>query len=235
MRPLLPNAPLKRSADVALNAAKPFVPLARPAPRRLGGWKPGKPPWYRLIPSLPPGLHAGEAERWIQAGIVPVARRVALRRGGRTVREPEFDPAVLKPLRQDVPAWRQADRRGRPADTRPKPGEGARTSNATIARVAGLDRYAAHFATARALNRRLVACLGPTNSGKTYFGLSRLAEAESGVILGPLRLLAHEYREALEGQGVATALSTGEERIACPAAAIRRRLSRCVPSTRRSM
>jgi ATP-dependent RNA helicase SUPV3L1/SUV3 len=65
----------------------------------------------------------------------------------------------------------------------------------------------------RALDRRLVACLGPTNSGKTYFGLSRLARAESGIILGPLRLLAHEYREALEAQDIPTALSTGEERI----------------------
>jgi ATP-dependent RNA helicase SUPV3L1/SUV3 len=82
--------------------------------------------------------------------------------------------------------------------------------------VAGLDRYAAHFATARALDRRLVACLGPTNSGKTHFGLSRLARAESGVILGPLRLLAHEYREALEARGVPAALSTGEERILVP-------------------
>ena len=27
---------------------------------------------------------------------------------------------------------------------------------------------------------RIVACLGPTNSGKTHYGLSRLAEAESG-------------------------------------------------------
>src|SRR3712207_2241060 len=91
-----------------------------------------------------------------------------------------------------------------------------RARNAAVARVAGLDRYAAHFATARALDRGIVACLGPTNSGKTFFGLTRLAEAESGVALGPLRLLAHEYREALEARGVPTALSTGEERIAAP-------------------
>jgi ATP-dependent RNA helicase SUPV3L1/SUV3 len=162
------------------------------------------------------GCTREEAERWTQVGLVPVARRVVLRRGGRTVREPEFDPATLKPLRQEVPAWRQADRRGRPVDGRPRPEEGTRTSSAAIARVAGLDRYAAHFATARSLDRRIIACLGPTNSGKTYFGLSRLAEAKSGIILGPLRLLAHEYREALEGRGIPTALLTGEERIAVP-------------------
>jgi ATP-dependent RNA helicase SUPV3L1/SUV3 len=160
------------------------------------------------------GCSAEEAERWIRSGLVPVARRVSIRRGARTVRESEFDPAVLERLRDNVPAWR----RGGPAPAaRPEarePGRGA--SNAALARVAGLDRYAAHFATARALERRIVACLGPTNSGKTYYGLSRLAQAESGVILGPLRLLAHEYREALEGQGIPTALSTGEERIPVP-------------------
>jgi ATP-dependent RNA helicase SUPV3L1/SUV3 len=163
------------------------------------------------------GCTREEAERWVRAGLVPVARRVAVRRGGRTVREAEFDPGALEALRREVPDWREAERRARPAEP-PRvvrdPGRGS--TNAAVARVAGLDRYAAHFATARALDRRLIACLGPTNSGKTYFGLSRLAAAESGVILGPLRLLAHEYREALEAQGVPTALSTGEERIPSP-------------------
>jgi ATP-dependent RNA helicase SUPV3L1/SUV3 len=162
------------------------------------------------------GCSAEEAERWIRAGLVPVARRVAVRRGGRTTREAEFDPAVLERLREAVPTWRRGPA-ARPAESqRDGRQEGRGASNAAVARVAGLDRYAGHFATARALDRRLVACLGPTNSGKTYFGLSRLAGAESGIILGPLRLLAHEYREALEGQGIPTALSTGEERTVVP-------------------
>ncbi|WP_458095631.1 helicase-related protein [Roseomonas sp. WA12] len=154
-----------------------------------------------------------EAERWIRAGLVPVARRVEARRGGRTFREAEFDPAALEALRPEVPGWREADAGNRPGAERGTWTETRRASNAAVARIAGLDRYAAHFATARALNRRIIACLGPTNSGKTYFGLSRLAEAESGIALGPLRLLAHEYREALEARGIPTALSTGEERI----------------------
>jgi ATP-dependent RNA helicase SUPV3L1/SUV3 len=182
--------------------------------RRLETWEASLVP-ADSVPFLL-GCTREEAERWTHAGIVPVARRVVLRRGGRTVREPEFDPAALKTLREEVPAWRQADRKTRPVETRMKPQGGGGKSNAAIARAAGLDRYAAHFATARALNRQIVACLGPTNSGKTYFGLSRLAEAESGIILGPLRLLAHEYREALEGRGIPTALLTGEERIAVP-------------------
>ncbi|MCR0982831.1 helicase-related protein [Roseomonas populi] len=166
------------------------------------------------VPSLL-GCTRHEADRWIRAGIVPVARRVTVRRGGRTFQEPEFDPAALEALRGEVQGWRDAEQGRRPLqDETHQPAR--RISNAAVARIAGLDRYAAHFATARSLNRRIVACLGPTNSGKTYFGLSRLAEAESGIALGPLRLLAHEYREALEGRGIPTTLSTGEERILVP-------------------
>ncbi|SHK45788.1 ATP-dependent RNA helicase SUPV3L1/SUV3 [Roseomonas rosea] len=175
------------------------------------------------LPSLL-GCTRHEADRWLRAGIIPVARRVAVRRAGRTVQEPEFDPAALESLRGEIAAWRRADSGERPVEAPPgvgaAPGEARgetrRISNAAVARIAGLDRYAAHFATARALDRRIIACLGPTNSGKTYFGLSRLAEAESGLALGPLRLLAHEYREALEARGVPTSLSTGEERIRVP-------------------
>jgi ATP-dependent RNA helicase SUPV3L1/SUV3 len=162
------------------------------------------------------GCTAAEAEHWIRAGRLPVARRVAVREGGRSRREAQFDPAVLRALRGSVQVWREAEAGG-PA---PASQGGAATpravSNAAVARVAGLDRYAAHFVTARALDRRIIACLGPTNSGKTYFGLTRLAEAGSGLALGPLRLLAHEYREALEARGIPTALSTGEERILVP-------------------
>jgi ATP-dependent RNA helicase SUPV3L1/SUV3 len=179
--------------------------------RRLKAWEASL-VGAEAVPALL-GCTREEAERWIRAGLVLVARRVAVRRGGQTAREAEFDPAVLERLREAVPDWRRST--GEQPFEAPRR-EGRGSSNAAVARVAGLDRYAAHFATARALDRRLVACLGPTNSGKTYFGLSRLAKAESGIILGPLRLLAHEYREALEAQGIPAALSTGEERIAVP-------------------
>lgn len=180
--------------------------------RRLKAWEASL-VGAEAVPSLL-GCSRAEAERWIGAGLVPVARRVVVRRGSRTLREPEFDPAVLERLRDSVREWREAEgRRPSPQEARP---ELRRTSNAAVARVAGLDRFAAHFATARALDRRIIACLGPTNSGKTHFGLTRLAEAESGLALGPLRLLAHEYREALEARGVPTSLSTGEERILVP-------------------
>ena len=88
--------------------------------------------------------------------------------------------------------------------------------NAAVARVAALDRFAAHFTTARALNRRITLVTGPTNSGKSHLALDRLAAAESGLALAPLRLLAHEFREALAARGVAASLSTGEERDPVP-------------------
>ncbi len=182
--------------------------------RRLKAWEASL-VGAEALPALL-GCTREEAERWLAAGLLPVARRVRLRRAGRTLRRAEFDPAVLEGLRPAVPGWRQGGATPATSPRRQAEQEGRGSGNAAIARVAGLDRYAAHFATARALDRRLIACLGPTNSGKTYFGLSRLAQAESGIILGPLRLLAHEYREALEAQGVPTALSTGEERILVP-------------------
>ena len=43
-----------------------------------------------------------------------------------------------------------------------------------------------------------------------------LSRAESGMALAPLRLLAHEFREALGARGVPCSLSTGEERIPVP-------------------
>lgn len=61
--------------------------------------------------------------------------------------------------------------------------------------------------------RRILALLGPTNSGKTHQGLEILAKAGSGAYLAPLRLLAMENQEALERRGVPCSLVTGEELI----------------------
>jgi ATP-dependent RNA helicase SUPV3L1/SUV3 len=57
---------------------------------------------------------------------------------------------------------------------------------------------------------------GPTNSGKTHAALEILRDAESGVYLAPLRLLALEIHERLTDMGVAASLVTGEERILDP-------------------
>lgn len=66
---------------------------------------------------------------------------------------------------------------------------------------------------ARQKPRKLIAVLGPTNSGKTYDAFKRLATAKSGIYLGPLRLLALEaFTRLNEEFGVTASLITGEER-----------------------
>ncbi|KAF2199542.1 P-loop containing nucleoside triphosphate hydrolase protein [Delitschia confertaspora ATCC 74209] len=65
---------------------------------------------------------------------------------------------------------------------------------------------------ARSVGRTIHLHVGPTNSGKTYHALKRLEEAESGVYLGPLRLLAHEVYSRLNAKGKPCALVTGEEK-----------------------
>lgn len=60
--------------------------------------------------------------------------------------------------------------------------------------------------------RRFVVDVGPTNSGKTYSGMCELIEAESGVYLGPLRLLAMEAADTMNESGCPCSLLTGEER-----------------------
>ncbi|MFY2597408.1 helicase-related protein [Achromobacter xylosoxidans] len=66
---------------------------------------------------------------------------------------------------------------------------------------------------ARMRRRKIIAVLGPTNSGKTYDAFVRLAAARDGVYLGPLRLLALEAYNRLNDEfGVPTSLLTGEDR-----------------------
>lgn len=75
-----------------------------------------------------------------------------------------------------------------------------------------IDRYPDLFPAARQISRRLVAHIGPTNSGKTHAALDVLAAARNGSYLAPLRLLALEGRDALVARGIACSLITGEER-----------------------
>ena len=62
---------------------------------------------------------------------------------------------------------------------------------------------------------RIVAMLGPTNTGKTHMAVERMLSYETGIIGLPLRLLAREVFDKVRarvGRG-AVALITGEERI----------------------
>jgi len=67
---------------------------------------------------------------------------------------------------------------------------------------------------------RIVAVLGPTNTGKTYLAMERMLGHGSGIIGFPLRLLAREnYDRAVAQKGRAqVALITGEEKIIPPGA-----------------
>jgi len=73
------------------------------------------------------------------------------------------------------------------------------------------------MATLRAASR-LVAILGPTNTGKTHLAIERMLDHQSGMIGFPLRLLAREnYDRVVKLRGArAVALITGEEKILPP-------------------
>lgn len=62
---------------------------------------------------------------------------------------------------------------------------------------------------------RIMAVLGPTNTGKTYLALERMMAHSSGMIGFPLRLLAREnYDRVVKAKGAdQVALITGEEKI----------------------
>ena len=72
------------------------------------------------------------------------------------------------------------------------------------------------YPEARKLKRKVVFHAGPTNSGKTYHALQALRGAAHGVYAGPLRLLALEVYETLNGMGVIANLLTGQERSVMP-------------------
>lgn len=67
---------------------------------------------------------------------------------------------------------------------------------------------------------RLVAVLGPTNTGKTHLAVERMLGHASGMIGLPLRLLAREiYDRVVKARGArSVALITGEEKIVPPRA-----------------
>jgi ATP-dependent RNA helicase SUPV3L1/SUV3 len=72
--------------------------------------------------------------------------------------------------------------------------------------------------TGFAINSRIVAVLGPTNTGKTHLALERMLGHRTGMIGFPLRLLAREnYDRIVRIKGKnAVALITGEEKIIPP-------------------
>lgn len=74
-----------------------------------------------------------------------------------------------------------------------------------------LDNPVNEYEEARAMKRHFYLHVGETNTGKTYASIQRLMEAESGVYLAPLRLLALEIQDKLNSENIACSLLTGEE------------------------
>ena len=62
---------------------------------------------------------------------------------------------------------------------------------------------------------KIIAVLGPTNTGKTHMAIEKMLEFNSGIFGFPLRLLAREvYDKCVKKIGSAkVALITGEEKI----------------------
>ncbi|NRD80229.1 DEAD/DEAH box helicase [Bacillus sp. BRMEA1] len=58
---------------------------------------------------------------------------------------------------------------------------------------------------------RYVLHIGETNTGKTHHALEKMKQAESGMYLAPLRLLALEVYDKLNAEGTSCSLKTGEE------------------------
>lgn len=83
------------------------------------------------------------------------------------------------------------------------------------------ERYPDLYPGARAMHRKFVLHIGPTNSGKTYAAMEVLRKAGEGIYLAPLRLLAFEQFETLNRDGYPTSLVTGEERKLVEGARIR--------------
>ncbi|MCQ6280341.1 helicase-related protein [Bacillus sp. EB600] len=61
--------------------------------------------------------------------------------------------------------------------------------------------------------------IGDTNTGKTHHALERMKEAQNGLYLAPLRLLALEVYDKLNFEGTPCSLKTGEEEKITPNAA----------------
>ena len=66
-----------------------------------------------------------------------------------------------------------------------------------------------------ASSSKIIALLGPTNTGKTYVAIEKMLEFKSGIFGLPLRLLAREvYDKCVNKVGAEkVALITGEEKI----------------------
>ncbi|MDW8445013.1 MAG: helicase-related protein [Acetobacteraceae bacterium] len=125
------------------------------------------------------------------------------------LRRAEAEGAMTHAERAAAEARLEAWRRQRLADLAAK---ARHRHEGEVVGALTLGRWVASFVPARSIRRRIVAFLGPTNSGKSHAAFDLLAAAPRGAYLAPLRLLAWEGQERLAERGVRASLLTGEER-----------------------
>ncbi|KAF4376681.1 hypothetical protein F8388_025552 [Cannabis sativa] len=82
----------------------------------------------------------------------------------------------------------------------------------SMIQAADLTKPHTWFPFARAMRRKIIYHVGPTNSGKTYNALQRFMEAKKGIYCSPLRLLAMEVFDKVNALGVYCSLLTGQEK-----------------------
>jgi ATP-dependent RNA helicase SUPV3L1/SUV3 len=80
------------------------------------------------------------------------------------------------------------------------------------------DIFGQEYAPSLGRQIRYILHIGETNTGKTHHALERMKEANSGLYLAPLRLLALEVYDKLNVEGVPCSLKTGEEEKMIPEA-----------------
>ncbi|WP_223590862.1 DEAD/DEAH box helicase [Neobacillus bataviensis] len=73
------------------------------------------------------------------------------------------------------------------------------------------DIFGAEYDPSLQRQSRYVLHIGETNTGKTHHALEKMKEANSGLYLAPLRLLALEVYDKLNAEGTPCSLKTGEE------------------------
>ena len=90
-----------------------------------------------------------------------------------------------------------------------------------LKKLTDMSEPAKAFPFTRAMKRKIICHLGPTNSGKTYAAIEELKKAAAaagiassnaagGVYCAPLRLLAQEMYDKMNSVGIACSLRTGE-------------------------
>ncbi|RIW38301.1 RNA helicase [Bacillus salacetis] len=78
------------------------------------------------------------------------------------------------------------------------------------------DIFGREYSVSLGGNTKYILHIGETNTGKTHHALESMKQAESGLYLAPLRLLALEVYDRLNNEGVPCNLKTGEEEKSVP-------------------